>query len=99
MSTITEFDNLRAYKDGWDGNGSLSPKVETFDNALAFVALWNRPETDVTITDNGTIMFEWSGSILEVGLTTFSLYDDRHFINGKIEPRPLPASLSGGTDE
>jgi hypothetical protein len=95
-SAAVALHELRTLSDGWDGEGSLAPTDTVIDNAFQLIDLWYRPNVEVTPNNNGTVSFEWPGSHLEVGLTSFSMYNDRCYINGTIELRERE---SDGTDD
>jgi hypothetical protein len=81
---INEILMLSALPDDWDGLGALGMKDEIIQNTLtALNGIYDNGLMDVTPNFNGTISVEWlempNGTriLLEVGLTTASLYIQR----------------------
>jgi len=76
--------------DGWNGDGSLAPTPDVFDNCGSLLPLvpYN---ASVTPDENGTIMFEWYDLagfwMLEVGKDKFSLITPTAFINASIRQK------------
>jgi len=91
MTAASELQQLTELEDGWNGKDSFAPLPEVVANCWALVSIWNRPDTDVTPSENGTVTFEWPGAYLAVGTTKFSMWNETHFINGEMKLRQVSA--------
>lgn len=82
-----EFLAIRDLKDGWFGEGSRAPDPRTIVNAWSLLDDLSVPEgADITPGINGTISIDWGATHLQVGLTTFSMYTGRFYVDGRIRP-------------
>jgi hypothetical protein len=52
-------DEIAALKDDWDGQGAKAPSVETIKVARDFEARWPIFANRITVSPDGTIIFEW----------------------------------------
>jgi hypothetical protein len=76
-------DQFGELKENWDGYGASELVQKVCDNAHSLVAVLSKlsiPEPELSLTSNGTIMFEWEWAgtgnciCVEVGTTKWNGY-------------------------